>query len=75
MNRLNVLTKSISESPTLISILPPVLYNSLFKTVFKIGSILSTSYINNGHPNLKHVSKFFVNESSEKLVVVILFFL
>lgn len=43
MNRLKVLTKSISESPTLINILPPVLYNSLLRTVVKIGSIFSTS--------------------------------
>lgn len=43
MNKLKVLTKSISESPTLINILPPVLYNSLLRTVVKIGSIFSTS--------------------------------
>lgn len=43
MNKLKVETKSISASPTLIKILPPVLYSSLLRTVVSIGSIFSTS--------------------------------
>lgn len=50
--------------PTLISTLPPVLYVSLFSTEFNIGSTFSTSYTNNGHPNLKLVSNVLINDSS-----------
>lgn len=63
--------KSISQSPTLIKTLPPVLYDSLFNTEFKIGSIFSTSCTNRGNPNLKQVSKFLINPSSANEEVVI----
>lgn len=58
--------KSIYWSPTLIKTIPPVLYTSLFKTEFKIGSIFSTSWTIKGLPNLNDFSRFFKNASSAK---------
>lgn len=71
MNIKKLSAKSISQSPTLISTLPPVLCNSLFKTLLRIGSIFSTSWTKRGHPNLRAVSRFFMKESSAKLVLLI----
>ncbi len=56
--------KSIYWSPTRINTMPPVLYTSLLRTEFKIGSIFYTSCTINGLPNLRDFSKFFKKASS-----------
>lgn len=58
--------KSISWSPTLIKVIPPVLYIYLFKTEFNIGSTFYTSWTIKGLPNLIDFYKFFRKASSAK---------
>lgn len=64
MNIVKLGLKSIYWSPTRIKTIPPVLYTSLFRTEFKIGSIFSTSCTISGLPNLNDFSKFFKKASS-----------
>ncbi len=56
--------KSMSSFPKRIRVRPPVRCNSLFKTGFKMGSIFSTSFTNNGVPKRMALANVFKKVAS-----------